>query len=78
MLMGLSASQRRPKAPIRENGIVVITMMENLGDSNWAAMTTNTRNTAMAMAWPGKRIPHSSSRPWYSAAWRLMHLSISR
>ena len=52
MLMGLSASQRRPKAPIRENGIVVITMMENLGDSNWAAMTTNTRNTAMAMAWP--------------------------
>ena len=26
-------------------------MIENLGDSNWAAMTTNTRKIARAMAW---------------------------
>ena len=31
--------------------MVVITMMENLGDSNCAAMTTNTRKIASAMAW---------------------------
>ena len=34
-----------PKAPIRLNGMVVMTMKEYLGDSNWAAMTTNIRNT---------------------------------
>ena len=51
MLMALSASHKRPKAPIRQNGMVVITMIENLGDSNWAAMTTNTRKIARAMAW---------------------------
>ena len=31
--------------------MVVMTMMENLGDSNWAAMTTNTRKIASPMAW---------------------------
>ena len=46
MLMALSASHKRPKAPMRQNGMVVITMIENLGDSNWAAMTTNTRKIA--------------------------------
>ena len=39
-----------PKAPIRLNGMVVMTMKEYLGDSNWAAMTTNIRNTAVPIA----------------------------
>ena len=39
-----------PKAPIKLNGMVVITMKEYLGDSNWAAITTNIRNTAVPMA----------------------------
>ena len=29
-----SARNKSPKEPIRLNGMVVITMMENLGDSN--------------------------------------------
>ena len=39
-----------PKEPTKLNGMVVITMMENFTDSNCAAMTTNTRNTAIAIA----------------------------
>ena len=35
------------KEPIRENGIQVITISENLGDSNCIAITKNTRNTAV-------------------------------
>ena len=35
---------------VSANGIVVITMMENFGDSNWDAITTNTRNVAYPMA----------------------------
>ena len=41
---------RKPKEPTRLNGIVVMTITENFTDSNWLAMTTNTRNTAMAIA----------------------------
>ena len=43
-------SFRKPKEPIRLNGIVVITIKENLGDSNCAAITTKSRNTAVAIA----------------------------
>ena len=50
MLMVTPVSFRRPKEPIRLKGIVVITMKENFGDSNWAAMTTKTRKAAVAMA----------------------------
>ena len=50
MLIFESASHRRPKEPIRLKGMVVITIREYLGDSNWAAITTNTRNTAVPMA----------------------------
>ena len=50
MLMVTPVKPSSPKDPTRLNGIVVITMTENFGDSNWAAMTTNTRNTATAMA----------------------------
>ena len=39
-------------------GIVVMTMKENRGDSNCAAMTTNTRKTAIRIA--RKRFPNSS------------------
>ena len=48
--MVVPVSFRSPKEPTRLNGIVVMTMKENFGDSNWAALTTNTRNTATAMA----------------------------
>ena len=34
MLMGLPARYKRPKEPIRLKGMVVITIRENLGDSN--------------------------------------------
>ena len=50
MLKSISKSHRKPQAPIMANGIVVMTMNENLGDSNCAAMTTNTRKTAMMIA----------------------------
>ena len=43
-------SHRSPKAPIREKGMVVMTMTEYRIDSNWIAMTTKTRKTAVAMA----------------------------
>ena len=39
-----------PKEPTRLKGMVVMTMKENFGDSNCADITTNTMNTAMAMA----------------------------
>ena len=52
MLIGQSTNHKNRKEPIRANGIVVITMMENFGDSNCAAITTNTRNTAVAIACP--------------------------
>mgnify|MGYP007026185381 CR=1 FL=1 len=42
---------KSPKEPMRLNGMVVITMKENFGDSNCADSTTNTRNTATAIAW---------------------------
>ena len=50
ILMVVPVSFRSPKEPTRLKGIVVMTMKENFGDSNWAAMTTNTRNTATAIA----------------------------
>ena len=50
MLIVTPVTFSRPKEPTRLKGMVVMTMKENLGDSNWAAMTTNTMNTAMAMA----------------------------
>ena len=50
--MALSTIHSRPNAPIRQKGTVVITMIENLGDSNWHAITTNTRKIAIAMALP--------------------------
>ena len=50
ILMVVPVSFRSPKEPTRLNGIVVMTMKENFGDSNCAAMTTNTRNTATAIA----------------------------
>ena len=34
MLIVASARNRKPKDPIRLNGIVVITIRENFGDSN--------------------------------------------
>ena len=75
MLMALSASHKRPKAPMRQNGMVVITMIENLGDSNWAAMTTNTRKIARAMAW--NRAVNSSvmdSSIWF---WAMVTFALS-
>ena len=50
MLMVTPVSFKRPKEPIRLNGIVVMTIKENFGDSNCAAKITKTRKTAMAMA----------------------------
>ena len=43
-------SFRSPKEPTRLNGIVVMTMKENFGDSNCADITTKIRNTATAIA----------------------------
>ncbi len=43
-------SFKSPKEPTRLKGMVVITMKENFGDSNCAAMTTKIRNTATAIA----------------------------
>ena len=40
----------KPNEPIRENGIQIITMIENLHDSNCMAMTIKTRKTAVAIA----------------------------
>ena len=50
MLMEQSVSHNSPNAPIRLNGIVVMTIPENLIDSNWAAITTKIKNTAIASA----------------------------
>ena len=52
MLMEQSVSHNSPNAPIRLNGIVVMTIPENLivRDSNWAAITTKIKNTAIASA----------------------------
>ena len=50
ILIVVPVSFKSPKEPTRLNGIVVMTMKENFGDSNCAAMTTNTRNTATAIA----------------------------
>ena len=41
---------KSPKAPINENGIVNITINENLGDSNCIAITINIRNIAVKSA----------------------------
>ena len=53
-------SFKSPKEPTRLNGMVVITMKENFGDSNCAAMTTKIRNTATAIALyrPGELLLH--------------------
>ena len=75
MLMALSASHKRPKAPMRQNGMVVITMIENLGDSNWAAMTTNTRKIARAMAW--NRAVNSSVMDSSIWLWAMVTLALS-
>ena len=50
MLMEQSVSHNSPNAPIRLNGMVVMTIPENLIDSNWAAITTKIKNTAIASA----------------------------
>ena len=50
ILMVTPVSLSAANEPASENGIVVMTMNENLGDSNCAAITTNTRNTAIAIA----------------------------
>ena len=52
ILIGLSARNSIPKDPISENGMVVIIISENLGDSNWIAITTNTRKTPVIRAPP--------------------------
>ena len=58
LLIGLPARYRRPKEPITLKGRVVITISENLGDSNWIAMTMKIRNTPVTRAPP--RAPSSS------------------
>ncbi len=50
MFMLVLVMKSRRKDPIRENGIQVITIRENLGDSNCMAMTRNTRNIPARMA----------------------------
>ena len=40
----------------------VMTIKENLGDSNWAAITTNTRKIAIAIAVPRLRNSSKSAR----------------
>ena len=50
ILMLTPVSFSNPKEPTKLKGMVVITMMENFTDSNCAAMTTNTRKTAIAIA----------------------------
>ena len=40
----------RPMEPIRLSGIHIITMMDSRGESNWMAMTRNTRKMPAAMA----------------------------
>ena len=52
ILMGLSAMNSSPKEPIRANGIVVMIISENFGDSNWIAITTNTRKIPVISAPP--------------------------
>ena len=56
--MGLSARNKNPKAPTRLNTMVVITIREYLGDSNWIAMAIKIRKIAVTKAWP--REPSSS------------------
>ena len=50
MLMVVPVNFKSPKEPTRLKGIVVMTIKENFGDSNCAAITTKTKNTATAMA----------------------------
>ena len=50
MLIGISNNQRSPNAPINENGMVNITISENLGDSNCIAITINIKNMAVSNA----------------------------
>ena len=52
ILIGLSAINSSPKEPIRANGIVVMIISENFGDSNWIAITTNTRKIPVISALP--------------------------
>ncbi len=61
MLIRAVRQATEAKGTDQANGIVVITMMENFGDSNWVAMTTKIRNIAMAMAFPNDRTPRSAS-----------------
>ena len=48
--MGLSARNKNPKAPTRLNTMVVITIREYLGDSNWIAMAIKIRKIAVTKA----------------------------
>ena len=50
MEMVASKSQSNPKEPIMAKGTVVMTMKLKRRDSNCPAITTKTRNTAMAIA----------------------------
>ena len=52
ILMGSPVINRRPREPIRLNGMLSMTISEYFGDSNCMAMTSNTRNMAAAIAQP--------------------------
>ena len=68
--MVASARNISPKEPIKLNGIVVITMIENFGDSNWAAITTKIREDGKADCSPQvRRTLPPSLHPYCSEPW---------
>ena len=80
MLMGRPLRNTRPMEPIRLSGIHIITMMDSRGESNWMAMTRNTRKmpAAMAVAMLSRPsavlssiMPTPKDTPWGRSSWAV-------